>query len=143
MASLARKGAASSGGADLLVRLALAAGAILAVLLAAITIEMFLLLQEMRQMGSSLPNGAPSADRLAAIQSDLDRIQPDIHQVDVHLSQVQGNTANLDPSLRDLAVKIDSLDTELLKLEGYLKDIDQHVASLDRKTGPSPPTALP
>jgi septal ring factor EnvC (AmiA/AmiB activator) len=143
MATLARRGAAPGGRRDALVRAAFAGGAVLILFLAAITIEMFLMLQQMRQLGESLPNSAPSADRLSAIQSDLDRIRPDIHQVDTRLDQVQGNTANLDPSLRDLSTKLAALDAELARLEGYLKDIDQHVASLDRKTGPAPPAPLP
>jgi len=142
MASIAGRGADRSGRPDALARAAFISAAVLTLFLAAITVEMFFMLLEMRQLGSSVPSSAPSVNRLGAIQADLDRMQPDLHQVDARLNQIQGNTSNLDPSLRDLASKVAALDADLVQIKADLRDIDQHVASLDRKTGPSPP-ALP
>ena len=143
MASLARRGTAQRGWPDVFgVRMALVGAAILALLLAAITVEMFLMLQGVRQLGSALPNSAPSVNRLDAIRSDLDRMQPDLHQVNMHLNQVQGNTAGLDSSLHQLAAEMATLDSDLVQIRSDLKDIDQHVANLDRKTGPTPPVSL-
>lgn len=139
MTSLGRRITNATASPDPLRRAVVFAGAVLMVLLAVIVIEMFLMLQEMRQLGSSLPNSAPTVSRLDAMRADLDRIQPDIHQVDARLNQVQSNTANLDPSMRDLAAKIAKLDADLAQVSAELKDVDQHVANLDRKTGPTLP----
>ena len=143
MASLARRGTAPSGWTGIHAgRVTVVGAAVLAFFLAIITVEMFLMLQEMRQLGSALPNSAPSAHRLDAIRSDLDRMQPDLHQVNQHLNQVQGNTSGLDASLHELAAEIATLDKDLQQITADLKDIDQHVANLDRKTGPTPPLSL-
>jgi septal ring factor EnvC (AmiA/AmiB activator) len=69
-------------------------------------------------------------------------MQPDLHQVNLHLNQVQGNTSGLDASLHELAAEIATLDKDLQQITADLKDIDQHVANLDRKTGPTPPLSL-
>jgi septal ring factor EnvC (AmiA/AmiB activator) len=125
------------------VRTAVIGAAVLLIFLAAITVEMFLMLQEMRQLGSALPNSAPSVNRLDAIRADLDRMQPDLHQVNEHLNQVQGNTTGLDSSLQQLAAEMATLDKDLQQVKSDLKDIDQHVANIDRKTGPAPPVSVP
>lgn len=144
MASLARRQTAPSGWPGVLaMRMAVVGAAVLAVFLAAITVEMFLMLQQMRQLGSALPSSAPSVNRLDAIRSDLDRMQPDLHQVNMHLNQVQGNTTGLDSSLHQLAAEIATLDKDLQRMTADLKDIDQHVANLDQKTGPRPPAPVP
>src|SRR5438034_1255438 len=143
MASSIRTGPAPGGGPEALVKATFIGAAVLAAFLAVISVEMFLMLLEMRQLGSAVPNSAPSVNRLAAIQADLDRMQPDLQQVNVHLTQVQSNTSSLDPSLRDLAAKMAALDADLVQIKADLKDIDQHLASIDRKTGPSPPAPVP
>ncbi|HEY9289129.1 MAG TPA: hypothetical protein VIT43_14015 [Candidatus Dormibacteraeota bacterium] len=139
MSALGRRISNAAGSPDPLRRALVLAGAVMIVFLAVIVIEMFLMLQQMRQLGSSLPSSAPSVSRLDAMRADLDRIQPDIHQMDARLNQIQSNTANLDPSMRDLAAKIAQLDADLAQVTAELKDVDQHVANLDRKTGPAPP----
>ena len=136
---LARKAPATGRSSDPIVRVSLIAGVLLLLLLAAITVEIFLMLQEMRQLGASLPTSTPSVSRLDAMRADLDRIQPDIHQVNVKVNQVEANTTNLDPSLSDLAAKMAKLDADLVQVMSELKDVDQHVANLDRKTGPALP----
>ena len=145
MASLARMATPPQSGwpGVVAIRTAVVGGAILLIFLAAMTVEMFLMLQQMRQLGSALPNSAPSVNRLDAIRSDLDRMQPDLHQVNVHLSQVQGNTAGLDGSLQQLAAEMATLDKDLQQITADLRDIDQHVANIDRKTGPTPPVSVP
>jgi septal ring factor EnvC (AmiA/AmiB activator) len=143
MASLTRSRAAPNGSSDAVSRATFVGAAILMVLLGAIVVEMFLMLQEMRQLGSSLPNSAPSVDRLDAVKSDLDRMQPDLHQVNVRMNQIQTNTSGLNTSLDDLAAKMAALDADLVQVKAELKDIDQHVANLDRKTGPAPPGGIP
>ena len=104
-----------------------------------IAVEMFLLLQQMRQLERALPTSTPSMTQLDAMRSDLDRMQPELHRVNVHLENVQSNTNNLDPSLRDLAASLGRLDADMTQLLSVLRDIDQHVASVDRKTGPALP----
>ncbi len=144
MASLARKGTPQSGWPGVVaVRTAVIGAAVLLVFLAIIAVEMFLMLQQMRQLGSALPNSAPSVNRLDAIRSDLDRMQPDLHQVNEHLNQVQGNTTGLDSSLQQLAAEMATLDKDLQQIRADLKDIDQHVANIDRKTGGAPPVSIP
>ena len=108
-------------------------------ILLVIAVEMFLLLQQMRQLERALPTSTPSTTQLDAMRSDLDRMQPELHQVNVHLDKVQGNTNNIDPSLRDLAASVARLDTDMTQLLSVLRDVDQHVASIDRKTGPGLP----
>ena len=144
MAELARRKTASSGWPGIPApKFALAAATVLIALLAAITVEMFLMIQEMHQLASSVPNSAPSINRLDAIRSDLDRMQPDLHQVNTHLGEVQGNTSGLQDSLHQLTTEVAALDRDVQQLQAALKDIDQHVANIDRKTGPTPPGPIP
>lgn len=144
MAELARRGTASSGWPRIPTpKMTFVAATILVVLLAAITLEMFLMLMEMHQLASAVPNGAPSINRLDAIRSDLDRMQPDLHQVNAHLNDVQGNTTGLQDSLHQLTTEVAALDRDVQQLQADLKDIDQHVANIDRKTGPAPPGPIP
>lgn len=143
MASVARRTSSSGWPRISTPKMTLVGAAILVVLLAAITIEMFLMLQEMHQLASGLPSSASSVNRLEIMRSDLDRMQPDLHQVNAHLNVVQGNTTGLQDSLQKLATEVATLDRDVQQLQADLKDIDQHVANVDRKTGPTPPGPIP